>query len=53
MSKPLTEERKYRNYTIKSLAEEVGYTNASAFTRAFKKYKGNTPSDFIKCLNRD
>tara|TARA_B100000809_G_scaffold187565_1_gene185869 strand:+ start:32584 stop:34272 length:1689 start_codon:yes stop_codon:yes gene_type:complete len=49
----LTEERKYRNYTIKSLAEEVGYTNASAFTRAFKKYKGSTPSDFIKCLNRD
>jgi len=51
--KKLTEESKYRNYTIKSLAEEIGYTNASAFTRAFKKYKGNTPSEFIKCLNQD
>ena len=51
--KKLKEERKFRNYTIKSLAEEIGYTNASAFTRAFKKYKGITPSEFIKSLNKD
>lgn len=50
--KKLKEERFYRNYTIKSLAEEIGYTNASAFTRAFKKYKGITPSEFIKHLNQ-
>ena len=46
----LKEEKKYRNYTIKSLAEEIGYTNASAFTRAFKKHKGITPSEYIKSL---
>ena len=51
--KKLTTNRKYRNYTIKSLAAEIGYTNASAFARAFKKYKGNTPSEFIKGLNLD
>jgi AraC-like DNA-binding protein len=51
--KKLNEENKFRNYTIKSLAEEIGYTNASAFTRAFKKYKGITPSDFIKSLKED
>lgn len=51
--KKLTEENKFKNYTIKSLAEEIGYTNASAFTRAFKKYKGVTPSEFIKTLNKD
>jgi AraC-like DNA-binding protein len=50
--KNLTKENKYRNYTIKSLGEEIGYTNASAFTRAFKKYKGITPSEFIKHLNQ-
>ena len=50
--KKLTKESKYRNYTIKSLGEEIGYTNASAFTRAFKKYKGITPSEFIKYLNQ-
>lgn len=49
--KKLKEDPKFRNYTIKFIAEEIGYTNASAFTRAFKKYKGITPSDFIKSLD--
>ncbi|WP_405607227.1 helix-turn-helix domain-containing protein [Polaribacter sp. Asnod1-A03] len=49
----LNKENKYRNYTIKSLAEEIGYTNASAFTRAFKKYKGVTPSEYIKSIQKD
>ncbi|WP_366943585.1 helix-turn-helix domain-containing protein [uncultured Polaribacter sp.] len=35
---------------MKSLAEEIGYTNASAFARAFKKYKGITPSEYLKML---
>ena len=48
--KKLNNDSKFRNYTIKSLAEEIGYTNASAFTRAFKKHKGITPSEFIKTL---
>ena len=48
--KMLKEKKKYRNYTIQSLAEEVGYTNASAFTRAFKKYKGITPSEYLNSL---
>ena len=44
----LQKEKKYKKYTIKFLAEEIGYTNASAFTRVFKKHKGITPSQFIK-----
>jgi AraC-like DNA-binding protein len=51
--KRLEEDRNYRKYTIKYLAEQIGYTNASAFTRAFKKHKGIIPSDFIKSLNED
>ncbi|MFC4269831.1 helix-turn-helix domain-containing protein [Polaribacter marinivivus] len=47
----LNEDTKYKNYTIKALAEEIGYTNASAFSRAFKKYMGINPSDYIKSLN--
>lgn len=41
---------KLRSYTVQALAEEVGYTNASAFTRAFKKQTGVTPSQFLKSL---
>ena len=48
----LKSDPKYRNYTIKSLGEEIGYRNASAFARAFKKHKGVTPSEFIKNLEQ-
>ena len=46
----LNTEEQYKNYTIQYLAEEIGYTNASAFTRAFKKELGITPSEYIKSL---
>ena len=51
--KKLDEDKNYRKYTIKFLAEEIGYTNASAFARAFKKHKGITPSEYIKSLEPD
>jgi AraC-like DNA-binding protein len=47
----LKNDKKYHNYTIQYLAIEIGYTNASAFTRAFKRQVGTTPSDFIKSLS--
>ncbi|NVJ89736.1 MAG: AraC family transcriptional regulator [Flavobacteriaceae bacterium] len=49
--KQLKENKTLRNYTIKALAEEIGYSNASAFSRAFKKLKGITPSDYLKALS--
>ncbi len=47
----LNTDYKYHNYTIQYLAEEIGYTNASAFTRAFKKQMGITPSEYIKSIS--
>ncbi len=40
-----------RKYTVQALAEEIGYSNASAFARAFKKQTGKTPTEFLKELN--
>lgn len=39
-----------QNPTIKinQLAAEVGYNNATTFTRLFKKYKGVTPGEYMK-----
>lgn len=47
----LKSDEKFRSYTIQALAEEIGYSNASAFTRAFKKQTGKTPSEFLKELS--
>ena len=48
----LNNEKKYRNYSIQSLGEEIGYTNASAFTRAFKKHLKITPSEYINSIKK-
>lgn len=47
----LKNDSQYRKYSIQGLAQEVGYTNASAFSRAFKKQIGITPSAFLKTLD--
>ena len=44
--------KKFRNYTIKAIAEECGYTNAESYSRAFYKINGIYPSYFIKKLNQ-
>ena len=49
----LKTDKKLRRYTIESLGEEVGYTNASAFTRAFRKQMNCTPSTYIKNLKNN
>ena len=46
----LKKDRKFTKYSIAAIADEVGYTNASSFTRVFKKQSGKTPSEFIKSI---
>ena len=36
------------NYTIEAIAFESGFNSRASFYRAFKKYTGETPSDFVK-----
>jgi AraC-like DNA-binding protein/tetratricopeptide (TPR) repeat protein len=47
----LKNENKYRNYTIKALAEEAGFGSTQNFTRAFKNKIDSSPSNFIQELN--
>lgn len=46
----LSKNRSLRSYTIKAIAEEVGFKNAQSFSSAFHKRKGIYPSYFIKQL---
>ncbi len=42
----------FRKYSVKAIAEEVGFGNTDSFTNAFKKKTGITPFYFIKELER-
>lgn len=47
----LTTDEGLRSYTIKAIAEEVGFKNAQSFSSAFHKRTGIYPSYFIKQLD--
>lgn len=48
----LTSNSIFRKYTIKAIAEEVGFNNSESFSKAFYKSKGIQPSFFIKELKK-
>lgn len=43
----------FRNYSIKSIAEELGFKSDQSFSRAFKKHTGIYPSYYIKNLKSE
>jgi len=47
----LEKDKTFRKYTIKAIANDVGFSTTEAFTVAFKKNTGLTVSYFIKRLN--
>ena len=48
--KCLYEDPIFRKFTIKAIAEHVGFNNSISFSRAFEKFKSTKPSLFIKNL---
>ncbi|WP_299258670.1 AraC family transcriptional regulator [uncultured Aquimarina sp.] len=46
----LKNDSKFRSYSIKSIAEEVGYKTADSFSKYFKIHTGLFPSFYIKQL---
>ncbi len=47
----LKEDRRFRSFSIQSIAEELGYKSADSFTKYFKLHTGLNPSFYIKQLN--
>ena len=47
----LKEDKKFRSYTIDSIAQEIGFNRSESFSRAFKNKTGLYPSYFIKNLD--
>ena len=48
----LQEDEKIRKYSIESIAEEVGYNNAKAFSKAFYERIGVKPSVFLRSIKK-
>ncbi len=46
----LKSDKKFRLYSIKSIAEESSFNNVQSFSNAFLKTTGEYPSDFIKTI---
>ncbi|MCJ7935734.1 MAG: helix-turn-helix transcriptional regulator [Chryseobacterium sp.] len=46
--KRLVKDKKFRSYKLPAIADELGYNNVQAFSMAFKKNTGTTPSIYIK-----
>ncbi len=42
----------FRKFTIKAIAEEVGFNNSESFSKAFYKVKGMKPSYFLSELEK-
>ncbi|QYS88992.1 helix-turn-helix domain-containing protein [Flavobacterium davisii] len=49
----LKKDKKFQNYSIQALAQEIGYKNHSTFTRIFNTKAGMTPSMYIKAYKED
>lgn len=49
--KRLKEDSKFRKYSIKNIAEEIGYKSTNSFTKHFKAYTKLYPSFYIQNLN--
>lgn len=48
----LKDDKKFRSYTIDSIAKELGFNRSESFARAFKNKTGLYPSYFIKQLEK-
>jgi len=48
----LKQDKKFRSFSIKSIAEEVGYKSDYSFAKHFKSKTGLNPSDYIKTLGQ-
>jgi len=46
----LLSSKSYKNYTIETISQESGFKSITVFNKAFKKFTGLTPSNFIKNL---
>jgi len=48
----ISNDKKFRKYTIKAIGEECGYRNAESFSKAFYRKNKIYPSNYINKLNK-
>ncbi len=53
ITKELKRNPELKKLSLNAIAKDIGYSNASSFSKIFKKNTGTNPSDFIKSLNQE
>jgi len=48
----LKNNKRLRQYSVKAIAEDMGYKNADAFSRYFRAATGISPSVYIKKIDK-
>ncbi|WP_194532982.1 helix-turn-helix domain-containing protein [Zobellia nedashkovskayae] len=49
----LKNSKRMRSYSVKGIAEEIGYKSADSFSKYFKESTGLTPSAYVRNLNKE
>ncbi|WP_400071511.1 helix-turn-helix domain-containing protein [Zobellia russellii] len=49
----LKNNKRMRSYSVKGIAEEIGYKSADSFSKYFKESTGLTPSAYVRNLNKE
>ncbi len=48
----IEKDKKFRSYSVKSMAQEVGFNNIQSFAKAFFKQEGCNPAEYIKRFDK-
>lgn len=51
--KEIDNNKKFRQYSVSSMAQEIGFNNIQSFAKAFSKHMGMNPAEYVKSFEQE